>query len=75
MIDLANNLHSQQIVIVSSNPSLLPIISRLATVNDNKLYCSKVYSASSLIDSIAYKLNPGHNKRRAPANYIVCDVL
>ncbi len=62
----------QQVIIISSNPDRLEQMQKLADKKSNNVSCGQLLYASSLIDSIAFKLNPKHNKRRAPAMYVVC---
>ncbi len=62
----------KQLIIVSSNPELKGQFLNFANKKYANLQCNNINYASSLLDSIAYKLNPTHNKRRAPAMYIVC---
>lgn len=45
---------------------------KLADKKSNNVGCGQLLYASSLIDSIAFKLNPKNNKRRALAMYVVC---
>ncbi|MDD3265668.1 MAG: hypothetical protein PHC75_00630 [Burkholderiales bacterium] len=68
--DAANSF--KQVIVVSSNPDLSYNIDDISKNGLWELKCSKVYEATSLVDEIAYKLNPKHNKRRAPVQYIVC---
>lgn len=62
----------EQMVIVSSNPDLKDVFISIANKQYTNLHCGDINYASSLLDSVAYTLNPSHNKRRAPAMYIIC---
>lgn len=73
--DYATHLNGQysQIVIVSSNPELKSTIENFSKHSlSSGINCSQINYATSLLDNIAYTLNPSHNKRRAPAMYIIC---
>lgn len=68
--ETANNF--KQIIVVSSNPDLSNSINNISKNGLWSFKCSNIYEATSLVDEIAYKLNPKHNKRRAPVQYIIC---
>ncbi len=75
MWEITEQLSSKKydaIAVMTSKTDDLSELESLSEDDQKEYQCSKVYKESSMIDSLIYKMNPGHNERRRPTWYVVC---
>lgn len=62
----------QALVLVTSQERFQPYLESLEKLETELAQCGRVQAASSLIDSLIYRMNPKHNQRRRPTWYVIC---